>query len=446
MLDREIQKSMARVVRSCLLSNSRTTPDEKVFYKVQQIHAEFALALLQRLNDAGSRGAEVFGLLSVAWDATRFRNPSYETALLNGDTEYYGVMLNILFLSLQFHVAGPSRSVPEAVSKKPEVSSDLSIVLEIVKVIVAQGFRSLTTYLHDEPEKCSPRDFAILTAILQTCLRVKNSDRIYEQAAFHLADSDTPRYAATLFSWAYQLTVEGDPVYGELSVLFLLELSCIPMMAEQMAADGILVKLSTFRLTDVLRQPHGCGPFDPIPRLFAIWNSGFLPLCLNLLYSVVRAAPEVAAFLNQFEGQLRRASASFSFGQPTTTSPLASSHLKSSQHVKKLSLSMATEACSLALISQIINKFRDAGASTGVDAQNIQELNWDGTQVKDDIESLLEKRSVLRSRIVATNEKELEMSRREPLDRSTGCQNQLEEKIVKELQMTVMCLAGREAV
>ncbi|EGC47301.1 nucleoporin [Histoplasma capsulatum var. duboisii H88] len=446
MLDREIQKSMARVVRSCLVSNSKTVPDEKVFYKVQQIHAEFALALLQRLNDAGSRGAEVFGLLSVAWDATRFRNPSYETALLNGDTEYYGVMLNILFLALQFHVAGPSRSVPEAVSKKPEVSSDLSIVLEIVKVIVAQGFRSLTTYLHDEPEKCSPRDFAILTAILQTCLRVKNSDRIYEQAAFHLADSDTPRYAATLFSWAYQLTVEGDPVYGELSVLFLLELSCIPMMAEQMAADGILVKLSTFRLTDVLRQPHGCGPFDPIPRLFAIWNSGFLPLCLNLLYSVVRAAPEVAAFLNQFEGQLRRASASFSFGQPTTTSPLASSHLKSSQHVKKLSLSMATEACSLALISQIINKFRDAGASTGVDAQNIQELNWDGTQVKDDIESLLEKRSVLRSRIVATNEKELEMSRREPLDRSTGCQNQLEEKIVKELQMTVMCLAGREAV
>ncbi|PGH34841.1 nuclear pore complex protein [[Emmonsia] crescens] len=445
MPDREIQKSMARVVRHCLVSNSQTIPDEKIFYKIQQTRAEFALALLQRLNDADSRGAEVFELLSVAWDATRFRNPSYETALLNNDTEYYGLLLNILFLALQFHVAGPSRSAPEAVSKKPEISSDLSIVLEIIKVIVAQGFRSLTTYLHDEPQKCSPKDFAILTAILQTALRVKDADRIYEQASFHLADSDTPRYAATLFSWSYQLTVEGDPVYGELSILFLLELSCIPTMAEQMAADGILVKLSTFRLTDVLRQPHGCGPFDPIPRLYAIWNSGFLPLCLNLLYSVGRAAPEVAAFLNQFEGQLRRASASFSFGQPTTTSPLASSQLALTQRIKRLSLGMATEACSLALISLIINKFRDAGASTGVDAQNIQELKWDGTQVKDDIESLLEKRSVLRSRIVATNEKELAMSRREPLDRTTSCQTQLEEKIVKELQTTVMCLARGES-
>ncbi|KAL2359689.1 hypothetical protein RJZ56_007453 [Blastomyces dermatitidis] len=445
MPDREIQKSMARVVRHCLVSNSQTIPDEKIFYKVQQIRAEFALALLQRLNDAKARGAEVFELLNVAWDVTRFRNPSYETALLNNDTEYYGLLLNILFLALQFHVAGPSRSAPEAVSKKPEMSSDLSIVLEIIKVVVAQGFRSLTTYLHDEPQKCSPRDFAILTAILQTCLRVKDADRIYEQASFHLADSDTPRYAATLFSWAYQLTVEGDPVYGELSILFLLELSCIPMMAEQMAADGILVKLSTFRLTDVLRQPHGCGPFDPIPRLYAIWNSGFLPLCLNLLYSVGRAAPEVAAFLNQFEGQLRRASASFSFGQPATTSPLAGNQLESSQRVKRLSLGMTTEACSLALISLIINKFRDAGAGTGVDSGNIQELKWDRAQVKDDIESLLEKRSVLRSRIVATNEKELAMSRREPIDRTTGCQSQLEEKIVKELQTTVMCLSDGEA-
>ncbi|OJD16527.1 hypothetical protein AJ78_03304 [Emergomyces pasteurianus Ep9510] len=445
MSDREIQKSMARVVRQCLISNSQTNPDENIFYKVQQIRAEFALALLQRLNDAGSKGAEVFELLGIAWDATRFRNPSYETALLNSDTEYYGLLLNIIFLALQFHVAGPSRSTPEAVTRKPEISSDLSIVLEIIKVVVAQGFRSLTTYLHDEPQKCSPKDFAILTAILQTALRVKDADRIYEQASFHLADCDTPRYAATLFSWSYQLTVEGDPVYGELSILFLLELSCIPMMAEQMAADGILAKLSTFRLTDVLRQPHGCGPFDPIPRLYAIWNSGFLPLCLNLLYSVGRAAPEVAAFINQFEGQLRRASISFSFSQPTTASSLSNSQPVLSQRAKRLSLGMATEACSLALISLIINKFRAAGASTGVDAQSIQELKWDGTQVKDDIESLLEKRSVLRSRIAATNEKELAMSRREPFDRTTGCQTQLEEKIVKELQTAVMCLASEEA-
>src|SRR5436190_10551723 len=150
------------------------------------------------------------------------------------------------------------------------------------------------------------------------------------------------------------------------------------MMAEQMAVEGVLMKLSTYKLTDILRQPQGCGPFDPIPRLFSIWQAGILPLCLNLLYHVGRAAPEVAAFLNQFEGQLQRASGAFSSSHPTAVpSTFATSHslLASSQSLKRISLSMASEASSLALVSMILQKFRDAGPSVGVDANQVQQLN-----------------------------------------------------------------------
>ncbi|EEQ28840.1 conserved hypothetical protein [Microsporum canis CBS 113480] len=353
-----------------------------------------------------SRGSEVFSLLAVVWETIRLRNPTYESALLHDDTEYYGLLLNVLFLTLQFHVAGANLVNPEAVSQKPEVSSDLSVVVDVVKNVVANGYRTLCTHLHDQPGKCTPKDFAILTAILQTSLKVKDVDRIYEQIAFHLIDSDTIRYAATLFSWSHQLTIEGDPVYGEISMLYLLELSCIPNIAEQLAVDGILVKLSTYRLTEAFRQPQGC-------------------------------VPEIAAFLNQFEGQLRRASAGFSLGSPTVI-PLATSH----HAVKRLSLGMATEACSLALISMIIQKFRDAGPSAGVDPQNIQDLKWDRVQVKDDIDALLEKRSVLRSRITPTNEKEVAWSQRPPLDASGGAESLLEEKIVKELQTAVACMGA----
>ncbi|EFW13830.1 hypothetical protein D8B26_005985 [Coccidioides posadasii str. Silveira] len=448
MPDRGVQKSMASVVRHCLTANSQSVPNENIFCKLHQIRAEFALGLLQRLVEVQAKGSEVFALLQTVWDATRFRNQTYEAALANDDTEYYGMLLNILFLALQFHVGGKSRLVPEAVSKKPEVSGHLEIVLDIVRVIAARGFRSLTTYLHDAPQKCSPKDFALLTAILQTALKVKSVDRIYEQFAFHLADADTIRYACTLFSWSYKLTVEGDPIYGELSILYLLELSCIPMMAEQIAVDGVLVKLSTYRLTDVLRQPQGCGPFDQVPRLFTIWHNGFLPLCLNLLYHVGRAAPEVAAFLNQFEGQLRRASEAFSIGHPSVTSPFGSpgprSLLSSGQSIKRLSLGMATEACSLALISLIIEKFRDAGPSAGVDSQNMQELKWDRNRVKEDIEVLLEKKSILRSRIAPTNEKEVAWAQRIASDSDGGAESLLEEKIVKELQTVLSCIGGSD--
>ena len=439
---------MARVVRYCLQANVQDVPNETIFHKIQHVRAEFAQALLQRLVDVRSRGTEVFSLLSSAWEATRTRHLTYESALVNDDMEYYGSLLNIIFLALQFHVAGPHRSDPEALSKKPEVSSDLAIVLEIVQVVVAQGFRTLTTYLHDEPQKCSPKDFAVITAILQTALRVKDVDRIYERIAFHLADSDTVRYAVTLFSWSYQLTIEGDPVYAELSILYLLELSCIPLLAEQMAGDGILAKLSTYRITEVFRQPHGCGPFDSIPRLYSIWNAGFLRLCLNLLYHVGRSAPEISAFLNQFQGQLRRASECFSIGHPPSTlNPLpdAQSSLSRSQSVRAISLSMASEAASLALISVIIRKFREAGPSAGVDVQHIQELKWDGAQVKDDIEVLLEKRTVLRSRIAPTTEKELVWAQKPAADKASGAESLLEEKIVRELKAAISCIEGGES-
>jgi nuclear pore complex protein Nup188 len=426
---------MALVVRNCLTANSRNVPQEAIFNRLQQSRVNFALALLQRLVQVGSRGSEVFGLLEVVWDAIRSRGTTYENALIHDDTEYYRSLLNVLFLALQFHVAGPSRAAPEAVSKKPELSSDLSTIVEVVKVVIAQGFKSLTTYLHDEPQKCSPKDFAILTAILQTALRVKNAERINEHIVFHIEDNDAARYATTLFSWADQLTVEGDPVYGELSIIFLVELSAIPMLAEYLATEAILMKLSTSRLTRVLGQPKGCGPFDPVPRLYAIWTGGFLPLCLNLLYHVNRAAPEVAAFLNQFEGQLNRAADSFA----GVHAPVAST-----QSAKKICLAMASEASSLALISFILQRYREAGPSAGIDSQAIQELKWDKTQVKDDIEELLGRKASLRARIVATNEKELEMARQKPVSAASGAESRLEEKIVEELTTALTCLSGGE--
>ncbi|KAE8147850.1 nucleoporin subcomplex protein binding to Pom34-domain-containing protein [Aspergillus avenaceus] len=431
--DREIQRSMAKVVQRCLETNTNGVPQELIFARVQQSRVDFAQVLLQRLVQIGSHGAEVFGLLGVVWEAMRARRATYEDALINDDTEYYRSLLNVLFLALQFHIDSPARAVPETLSKKAEISSDLGLVVEIVKTAVAQGFRSLTAYLHDQPEKCAPKDFAILTAILQSCLQVKNVDRVYEHIVYHIADNDIARHATSLFSWADQLTVAGDPVYGELSMSFLVKLSTIPMLAEHLAVEVVLVRLSTSRLTTILQQPKGFGPFDPVPRMYTIWTGGILPLCLNLLYHVMRTAPEVAAFLNQFEGQLSRAAESFAASRtamPTT---------------RRICLTMASEAYSLALISFILARFREAGASAAIDAEAIQELKWDKAQVKEDIEELLERRPNLRSRIVATNDKEVDLLRQKPVNASSGAETRLEEKIVSELKAALICLGGEEA-
>ncbi|KAH1598283.1 hypothetical protein KXX44_005657 [Aspergillus fumigatus] len=432
MADREVQKSMASVVQSCLEANIKGVPQEAIFERIQQTRVEFAQALLQRLVEAGAKGAEVFGLLRVVWDALRTRRATYEEALVNDDAEYYRSVLNVLFLALQCHLDSNPRTTPDTSSRIAEIPSDLTLVIEIVKTVVAHGFRSLTTYLHDQPDKCEPKDFALLTAILQTSLQIKNADRLYEHIVYHIEDNNTARHAMSLFSWADQLAVSGDPVYGELSILFLVKLSTLPMLAEHLAVEAVLTRLSTCRLTNILQQPRGFGPFDAVPRLYTIWTAGFLPLCLNLLYHVLRTAPEVAAFLNQFEGQLKRAAESFVADRSGSPS-------------RRICLSMASEAYSLALISFILNRFREAGPSAGVDAQSIQDLKWDKTQVKEDIEELLERRQSLRARIVATSEKEVELARQKPVNSASGAENRLEEKIVTELQAALVCLGGEEA-
>ncbi|KAJ5752849.1 hypothetical protein N7520_009766 [Penicillium odoratum] len=432
--DREIQKSMALVAQHCLEANSRGVPPESIFERIQQTRVDFAQALLQRLVQVGARGSEVFAMLEVTWKALLARHSTYEEALINDDTEYYRCLLNVLFLALQFHLKGSSRSAPAAPSKAA-ISSDLTVVVEIVKTIVAQGFKSLTTYLHEEPEKCTPKDFAILIAILQSALHVKDADRLFEHITYHIEDNNTARYATTLFSWADQLAVAGDPIYGDLSLSILVKMSTIPMLAEHIAVEAVLMKLSTCRLTNILRQPKGFGPFDPVPRMYTIWTAGFLPLCLNLLFNVVRAAPEVAAFLNQFEGQLARAAEVFSTPHVGTSS---------SASAQWISLSMASEAYSLSLISFILAQFREAGPSAGLDPQAIQELKWDHAQVKEDIESLINRRQSLRARIVATNEKEVEWSRQKPVSEASGCTNRLEEKVLAELNAALTCLADEE--
>ncbi|KAJ5687356.1 hypothetical protein N7536_009975 [Penicillium majusculum] len=435
MPDTEVRKSMALVAQSCLKANISSGPPEAIFERIQQARVDFAQALLQRLVEVQARGAEVFQLLEITWKALRSRHLTYEEALINDDTDYFRSLLNVLFLSLQFHLDSPSRSAPEAINKRAEVSSDLTVIVEVVKTIVAQGFKSLTTYLHDAPEKCAPKDFAIIIAILQTCLQVKNADRLYEHIVYHIEEHDTARHATTLFSWADQLAVAGDPVYAELSVSILVKMSTLPMLAEHLAVEAVLMKLSTCRLTNILCQKKSFGPFDPVSRLYAIWTGGFLPLCLNMLYSVMRTAPEVAAFLNQFESRLTRASEAFSSHAAVSSVPTS----------KWISLSMVSEAYSLALISFILDRFREAGASAGVDAQAIQDLKWDRVQVKEDIEELLGRRAALRTRIVATNEKEVEWSRQKPVDPTSGAENRLEEKLVSEMKAAVTCLGGEDS-
>ena len=393
---------MAAAVNDCLKANTENILPEAIFERLAVSRANLAFALVQRLLDVRSTQLEVLRILSVAWDTVRIYNADVGSALDSDGADYYRTLLRILYLSLQLQTASkPSTDLDEsqATASKTSASlkSSIDIALEVISTIVAGGFRSLSIILHDTPHLVHPSDFALLTAILRSALLIPDLTRNAAHLLDAFSEAQTARCASTLLSWSDQLATSGDPIYGELSILFLLELSCVPTLAESLAVDCVLPQILTTNLVRLL-QTRDFDPFTQPVRMHAIWARGILPFMLNLLHGVgPQMAADIASALNSFPHQLERASVAFTSSSSTSTTGLTRSHI---------TLPVASELVTLALITTILQTFREAGSSAGVVTSEIEEIKWDRTQVKEEAEEWLNRRETLRQRIIPTNERE----------------------------------------
>ncbi|KAI9753145.1 MAG: 60S ribosomal protein L5 [Chaenotheca gracillima] len=437
-----LQKILARTVNDCLIANTTTNLPENFFDNLIQVRSDFAFILMQRLAEARSKEPEVKGLLKSTWSAIRSSGTNFEIALAGGDAAQYRSLLKMLFLALRAHLdsdvaqnqATGLHSSAKLAPKSASPSEIMRMILEILDHILGRSFRDLASSIHDQPETSSPEDIALLTAILQASLQVPGIERSHSHLRNVVAESGTARVATTLFSWSDQLSISassgpnsGDPIYGELAILFLLELSSVPLIAEQLAIGGILGHLSAANLMGYLRR--GIHPIDRrSQRIYSIWTRGLLPLCLNLLSAIgPPISREISSFLNQFSAQLALCSRALnSKAIPSTEHPMAGS----------LTLAVVSEAHSLTLIDRILESFRTAGAGTGVLASEIPKLEgWDAAEVKENVDIWLQGRRLLRERIVPIGEREAELLKTNPTGGAAhgGCESRLEERIVVEL-------------
>lgn len=436
----KFQKIMASAVSDCLKANAENQLPEIIFERLAHSRADLAFTLIQRLLEHKSTEVEVKAILPVAWDTLRRHDSDLGSALNGNDADYHRMLLKILYLALQLHILEPGSGPPEDLnastakgsSARSEIQSTVQTGLEILGVVVAQGFRSLTTILHDSPTLVRPSDFQLITAILRSVLHIPTLCRNAAHLFSAFSDSQTARCASTLLSWADQLATNGDPIYGEVSILFLLEMSGVPALAESLAVEGVMSQILSTNLIRVL-QSRAFGPFDQPVRMYSIWSRGILPLLLNLLHAVgAPIASEVSATLNQFPNQLARASNTF------TSSPRTSAK----DPTGYITLGMASEALTLSLIVTILQTFREAGPSAAVIPSEIEEVKWDKGQVKEEVEGWLQRRGALSEKIMPSDEKEEGWRKQKPLSGTGGNENRLEERVVEELQGILGILGG----
>lgn len=440
--DHEVQKMMAIVVQNLLTANTSSPPAEQIFEMLFQTRAEFALVLIRKLAQIRARGSGFTGLLSAAWNTVRFRNASYEFAINNDDLVYFRTTVTILLLAMQFHTDRRSQNDEKLALVSTQRHPTSSVVLEVASVIVADGMKSVVSSIHDQATNSQgissnssivdAKDVSLILTVLQTMLRFHTLPQIISQLGSGFASSSIVQSCLLLYSWSHTLTapeLNNEPMYADLSLRFLVSLSSLPQVAEELAVEGVLSRISTARVTQLLRTTQGgASQFDKRPfvtSLWGVWSTGILPLCLNLLHSVGRAmAGEIATFLNQFPSQLSKAAKAFSY-HSTVGEPLT--------------LALANEGAVLALISRVLTNYRMAGASAGVDAYDVPALEGYDDQRSAMVEDIKEivVGGKLKVKVTAASEKEAAWQKTK--DGKGG--DKLEQAIAADLANVMTCLS-----
>lgn len=449
--EREDQNLLARIVSQCLQANAQVFSPEPVFETLLQTRAELCLVLLRQLLVADAKGSSLSSLLEPAWIAIRAQNKTYGEAIVNRDLVYWRSMLSVLIMVVNYH----DKRVPKA-TVMPGTNTSLVVLdpanvifLEIATSIVAEGFKTVVSALQeqqlngsgneeDEEQLVGVRDVLLLLTLFQAILRLPLLAQFSTELSERLASSGVISSCLLLYSWSHLLgkSEAGDqPNYADLSIQFLVSLSSLPLVAEELAVEGVLNRLSTSKTTESLQSIRaGVSHVDQRPNfapLYRIWASGVLPLCLNLLHAVGGViAAEISGFLNQFPNQLVRASTSFMVGPQTRR-----------EGTDVLTFLKASESSTLALISHILSSYRDAGASAAVEPGAILPLiGYDEHRkaIMEDLSNNLALKPAERQGLtIATNARELEWQKSAKGD-------MLDAKIVKENRIALAALKREE--
>ena len=439
--NRDVARIMAEMINNCMKANSQSSPAEKLFDTVFQTRADLAITLLRPLVAVKARGSDFPALLTGAWDAVRFRNGSYETAIANEDLEYWRSVLSALLMCLQFHVEKKVRkSNVGGQSALVEIDPFNNMYCEIAYVVVGEGLRAVVSAIQAKQQErgksrsddtnaaVGAKDVTLLLNILQTILRLPTLPQFTVQLSEALTSTGAAQSCISLYLWSH-LLIEGDePVFADLSIRFLASLSSLTLIAEDLAVEGIFTRLLSAKFTQTLQtMPSGISHLDKRPHgplMYSVWTHGILPICLSLLHGVGGGvAAEISDFLNRLPAQLNRA-----------TSALSGAQSQSAGGGGVLTLPLVTEVATLSLISYILASFRDAGASAGVDPEGVVVLDGfdqNKRSLAEDVRDAIQQDRVDRKRrTIATNETEAKWAISDVLDR----------KIVQQLNQAQICL------
>ncbi|KAI0023154.1 nucleoporin subcomplex protein binding to Pom34-domain-containing protein [Xylariomycetidae sp. FL0641] len=428
-----LKKQSLQVAEQCLQANQEIQAQNQVFERLAESRVNLALMLVQRVVDSAPSAGDVNQLLSALWATVSSMPAPYQPH----NIALYRTLLKLLYVALRAQSRACRQSdfrssIRDAQGNALSSAMICQTVLSILDIVVARGFRTIVSLIHESETFISTGDVAMINAILQACLCIPGMDQNQTQILNIMAAHDAVQAAVSLYSWSDKLAEQGDPIYGELSLLFLLELSTLSQVAEQLACDGLLNHFTSTNLTAYLRRPNVSPLADSVgpQRCYSIWAKCIVPILLNILKALeATIAPEIAYVLNQFPNLM-----SASIERLEAPSDSRGRYQRDAAYITMLSVS---EIHCLALITQILGRYR------ANNQRDVPAVEWDSAALLENVDWWLEHRNMLRSRLIPLGPREAELKTLPPSDwdKKRGCDNRLEAKVVENLEAARIVLS-----
>ncbi|KAI0199594.1 nucleoporin subcomplex protein binding to Pom34-domain-containing protein [Astrocystis sublimbata] len=421
-----LKKQSLQVSQQCLEANQDVQSHDLIFERLAEFRVNLSLMLVQRVVNSTPSAGDVAQLLSSLWATVS----NYQEPYTAQNISIYRTLLKLLYVTLRtlaqsYGQIDFNASVRDGEGNSVSPATVSQIVLGILDLVVSKGFRTVVSLIHESDHTVCGNDIVILTAVLQACLCVPGMEQSQTQILNILSAHETVQIALALYSWADRLAEKGDPIYGELALLFLLELSALPLVAEQLACEGILAQITTAAIASHLCRPNVSPLADSVglQRCYGIWAKGIVPILLNMLSALgATIAPEVAYVLNQFPNLMQ--SSIDRFEAPDENRRHGR---KDMAYITSLSVS---EIQSLALMTQLLGVLRNNNT------RDIPAVEWDSTTLLENVDWWVDHRKVLREKLLALGPREAEWKSvpASDADKKRGSESRLEAKIVDQLE------------
>jgi nuclear pore complex protein Nup188 len=279
------------LTKACLEANIAEAKMHTLLRATMADRANLAFSLIGNPS-LSVKHEEVKTILRLAFTALVAPELTFFDALADGKFDLARPLLRIVVTCLKRFKKAKGRSS--------------ALLLDIFEALVAKAATSLFNRARVHPDGDVADMISIIIAIGQEVVDLCSKDSIISEFCNKLMDHSSLEAAVGMYATSHQALIDDQPIFAELSLLYMVTLAPVPRVPEQLAVARILAYIMESPISSILQSTDIRTPHSYV--LHRVWTRGVLPVIFNLLQSLgSRILQDTVAFLRLYEHQIQSA-------------------------------------------------------------------------------------------------------------------------------------------